>query len=262
MRLHRRAVGFTALLAGPLVAATTSLASPGGYASRALFEANVSGAVAVADAEGLASGNVVSGTTWVPPGASAGIVLPGPVVDVLDPAGSPLELQVVTNAGDNPARSGQNSLGSVDPGNFDAIASGTVLGFGFTQPVEAFGLTLITPEEPGGALFDGDVRLTVPGEPTAHLSLAGGQSVGSFNGREYRAYFLGVVAGSPFAAASLEYAGSTPVGGFFFNVDDMTIPVPEPGGAPMLAAGVAWLVWRTRARTFRHREHGRGDERR
>lgn len=80
----------------------------------------------------------------------------------------------MANGGHNPSQSGTQSLGVVDPGNFDAVTAGSAMQFGFTQPVEGFALTIITPEEPGGALFDDDVRLVVPGEATASLLLAGG----------------------------------------------------------------------------------------
>jgi hypothetical protein len=184
-------------------------------------------------------------------------VLPAPLADLLDTGGPNLELQVVEDAGDNPAASGVRTLGVDDGGNFDAITGGAPLAFTFTQPVEAFGLTLITPEEPALALFDGDAQLDVSGEPTAALSLADGQVLGTFGGREYRAYFVGIVGASAFSSATLSYAASTPDSSFFFNVDDLAIAVPEPEPLLTLALGfaLAQALARRRNRTPRESHH-------
>jgi hypothetical protein len=226
------------------------------------FAAAVPGGVTSVDFEALAGGTLVSGVTLTPPGAAAGIALPPPLADVLDPTGPPLQLQVVADSGDNPASSGTRSLGVQDPGNFNAFAAGGALAFQFSAPVQAFGLTLVTPEEPNGALFDGDVQLFAPGTATAILALADGSLLGTFGGREYRAYFLGVVATTPFTSASLAFGGTTPASGFFYNVDDLVVPVPEPALPPSLLAGVALLAGLrrlgtgppTRRRSTRRRE--------
>jgi len=144
-------------------------------------------------------------------------------------------------------------MGVDDAGNFDAITAGSPLAFTTTQPVGAFGLTLVTPEEPGQALFDGDTRLVVPGEATASLALADGTLLGTFNGREYRAYFLGVVGVAAFSSATLEYAGATPISAFFFNVDDLVISLPEPGADALLVAGAALLLALGRRREARRK---------
>ena len=88
----------------------------------------------------------------------------------------------------------------------------------------------------------------MPGEATASLSLASGQSLGVSNGREYFAYFLGIVGAAGFTQASLSYGGTTPDGGFLFNLDDLHIAVPEPGhGAGLLAGCIAlWGLGRHR----------------
>jgi len=222
-------------------------AAPGAYTNASLFAAAVPGGVSQVDFEGFTDGAVLSGTTQQPPGSTAQIVLPGPVADVLDPGGSPLALRVVVDATDNPARSGTRTLGVEDAGNFHAITAGTTLGFGFPTPVEAFGLTIITPEEPGAALFDGDLQLRVPGEATASLELGEGQLLGSFGGRDYRAYFVGVVGAAGFTTATLEPGATTPASSLFFNVDDLVVPVPEPGGVLGTLAGWGWLQCLRRA---------------
>ena len=229
------------LLAVGLVAASAD-AAPGAFTDASAFAAALPGGTATIDFEALPDGSPLSSTTQTAAGAGAGIVLPAPLVDVLDPSGPPLPLRVVANAGDNPASSGSKSLGVEDPGNFHAVVAGSMLGFGFTAPVDAFGLTLVTPEEPGAALFDGDLRLLVPGQATASLVLADGHSLGTFGGREYRAYFLGVVGTAPFTSASLDLGPATPPGTFLFNVDDLLVPVPEPGTSASLLAGAAWLA--------------------
>jgi hypothetical protein len=209
------------------------------------------GGTATLTFESLSGGAVVSGSTQTPPGTSAGIVLPAPLADVLDPGGPALSLIVVADAGDNPAASGTKSLGLDDPGNFDTFTAGSHLGFQFTAPVHAFGLTLVTPEEPGAALFNGDALLLAPGAATTSLSLADGVLLGSFGGREYRAYFLGVVAAAPFTSATLAFGASTPASGFFYNVDDLVVPLPEPAPPAALLAGAAFTGWLRRRRAGR-----------
>lgn len=238
-----------------LLPALPGAAAPGAFTDPAAFAAAVPGGTATVDFEGLADGAPLSGTTQTPSGATAGVVLPAPLVDVLDPTGPPLPLRVVADPVDNPTTSGTNSLGVEDPGNFHALTAGTPLDFSFTATVEAFGLTVVTPEEPDGALFDGDLVLVIPGEPTASLALGSGQLLGSFGGREYRAYFLGVVGASSFASATLQLGATAPTSGFLFNVDDLVVPVPEPGGAGLLAGALlcAALHARKQRRALRRR---------
>jgi len=230
-----------------VAAGAAARAAPGPYTDPATFAANVKGGTADFDFEALAPGTSLSGTTRTPPGAAAGIVLPPALADVLDPMGPALDLRVVEGA-DNPAGSGARSMGVADPGNFDAVTGGSSLAFATTAPVEAFGLTVITPEEPGQALLDGDLRLVVPGVATAQLALADGSLLGSFGGREYRAYFLGVIGASGFSSATLEAGPGVPTSAFFFNVDDLVLPVPEPASGPVLGAGAALLLGLARRR--------------
>ncbi|MGH0031842.1 MAG: PEP-CTERM sorting domain-containing protein [Myxococcota bacterium] len=229
-------------LAIALGLARAGAAAPGAFTDPAAFASAVPGGTTSVDFESFSDGTLLSGTTQTPAGAAAGVVLPGPLADVLDPGGPALPLRVVVDAVDNPASSGTRSLGVEDAGNFHAVTAGTPLAFAFTAPVEAFGLTVVTPEEPGGALFDADVRLLVPGEATAQLSLADAQLLGTFGGREYRAYFLGVVGGATFSSATLDVGATTPASGFFFNLDDLVVPLPEPGALPGLLAGALLLA--------------------
>ncbi len=217
----------------------------GAFSNKNAFAAAIPGGVAAADFESLAIGASVSGTTQTVAGAGAGVVLPAPIPDVLDSGGPALMLQIVGDPVNNPASSGSRSLGVADPGNFDAITAGSSLVFTSTTPVIAFGLTVITPEEPGTALLDGDLRLRVPGQATAQLTLADGQSLGIHGAREYRAYFLGVIGASTFTTATLELSSSVEPSSFFFNVDDLVVPLPEPDQTSLLLAGAA-LLW-TRA---------------
>lgn len=267
-----RAGGFAALgrraffAAAPmLLIFTTSVASGASttFSDEAAFSAAVPDGVEVIDFEALSNGTPLSGTTQTTAGAGAGIVLPPPVPDVLDGTGPPLELRVVKNTGDNPASSGSNTLGVEDAGNFNAIAAGTVLELSITEPTIAIGLTLITPEEPGSALFDGDAVLMVPGQPPAPLVLADGQLLGTFGGREYRAYFVGLTTTTTFTTASLDFGGGTPSSGFFFNLDDILVPTPEPTRGLSLLAGSMLLAGlghnRTSRRRNRHAHETRGN---
>ncbi|MHA7836875.1 MAG: hypothetical protein ACX98W_05380, partial [bacterium] len=239
-----KALGTSALLTVLLSAAPDpATAAPGAFTTPDAFAAANPESLATFDFESIPGGTDVSGTTLVgPDGGTGGITLPGPLADVLDPGGPSLSLRVVADAGDNPASSGSRSLGVGDPGNFDALTAGTTLDFSFPEPVLAFGLTIITPEEPDAALFDDDLLLLVPGESTASLALSDGEALGTFGGRAYRRYFLGVVGAAPFSSARLEAGGATPTSGFFYNVDDLRIPLPEPGAASALLVGSAFLL--------------------
>jgi len=230
-------------------------AAPGAFTTSDAFAAAVPDGLATLDFESITGGTDVSGATLAIGAGGGGITLPGPLTDVLDPGGPSLSLRVVADGGDNPASSGSRSLGVGDTGNFDAITAGTTLDFSFPEPVLAFGLTIITPEEPDAALFDDDLRLLVPGASTASLALSDGEPLGTFGGRAYRRYFLGVVGAAPFSSARLETGGATPTSGFFYNVDDLRIPLPEPGAASGLLLGSAFLLLlahrRSDARTAR-----------
>lgn len=232
-----RAVLLSVLL---FAAVGPAAAAPGAFTTAGAFAAAVPGSVATFDFESVPGGTDVSGTTLAV--GVGGITLPGPLADVLDPGGPALSLRVVVDGGDNPASSGSRSLGVGDPGNFDAIVAGTTLAFSFPEPVLAFGLTIITPEEPGAAFFDDDLLLLVPGESTASLTLSDGEPLGTFGGRAYRSYFLGVVGAAAFSSARLETGGATPPSGFLYNVDDLRIPLPEPGAASGLLGGSAFLL--------------------
>ena len=235
-----KALTSAGLLAVLLCAPTDpAAAAPGAFTTVDAFAAAVPDALATFDFESIPGGTDVSGTNLAV--GIGGITLPGPLAEVLDPGGPALSLRVVVDGGDNPASSGSRSLGVGDPGNFDALTAGTPLAFSFPEPVLAFGLTIITPEEPGAAFFDDDLLLLVPGESTASLALSDGEPLGTFGGRAYRRYFLGVVGAAPFSSARLETGGATPTSGFFYNVDDLRIPLPEPGTASGLLVGCAFL---------------------
>jgi hypothetical protein len=227
-------------------AAGPTAAAPGAFTTVDAFAAAVPDGLATFDFESIPGGTDVSGTTLAV--GAGGITLPGPLDDVLDPDGPALSLRVVVDGGDNPASSGSRSLGVGDPGNFDAFTAGTTLAFGFPEPVLAFGLTIITPEEPEAALFDDDLLLLVQGESTASLSLSDGESLGTFGGRAYHSYFLGVVGAAPFSSARLEIGGAAPPSGFFYNVDDLRIPLPETGAATGLLVGGVFILLLDRRR--------------
>lgn len=238
-RIGRSASLFCAMISLLLMALPLpSAASPGAYADPTAFSV-AAGMTGLVDFEDQHPGSTVSGATFLVSGSSLQITLPGPIPDVLDPGGPALDLQIVANGGDNPASSGTRSLGVVDAKNFDAIASGSAISFTFSPPVSAFGLTIVTPEEPNIALLDGDVRLDVSGEAQATLSLAAANDLGVHGGRNYRAYFLGVIGASTFSTASLSYIPGTSASSFFYNIDDLI--VPEPAMAGQLLAGVLGL---------------------
>lgn len=247
-RPHRLAV-WAALAV--LLAPNPGIAAPGAFTREDTFAASVPTGLARVDFEAFGAGTELSGALLTAAGASAGISLPAGLPDVLDPARPRLELVVVEDPVDSPASSGRRSLGLEDPGNFDAIPSGEPLTFRLSAATTAFGLTVITPEEPGGALFDGDLELRVAGEKTARLALADGPTLGTFGGREYRAYFLGIVGRSAFSTVQLITGPSAAPSTFLFNLDDLVVPLPEPRSTLTALTGSVLLAVLGRGRVRR-----------
>lgn len=170
-------------------------------------------------------------------GPDVGITFPGTVTDS---TGTTLHLRVVEDAGgSNPTASPAHSLGVDDPGNFNTITAGTTVTLGLTAPVNAFGLSFITPD----GLLDGDIRLAVGGGLAA-LAVNDRVLLGNFGGADYYAYFLGVVDGAGFNSASIQYDPALSGGEFLFNADDLTVvAVPEPGTPVLFAAGLLALMF-------------------
>jgi len=231
--------------------------TPEGYTNRDAFLAQLAGLAGIVDFDSLLAGAILNSTTVSVVGPQIGysVQFPAAVADVLTPGGSPpIDLKVVEDTGNNPTASSTQSLGTDDSENFDAIVSGTDLQFSFAQPLQAFGLHLVTPDEPNVALFDFDAQLSAPGMPTIKLDVDDSVLVDTVNGIEYRAYFLGI-AGQPdlpFSTATLSYGPSTPDGSFLFNIDDI-IAVPEPARLMLLVAGLAGLSALPRSGSRRRR---------
>lgn len=210
------------------------------------FLAALPGPAGVLNFDSLAGGTVLSGSTQnVTGGAGTGILFPASIPDILDPPNT-LDLVVVADSGDNPTSSGLNSLGAVDPGNFNTLVAGSIFSFGFSDEINAFGLNFITPDE----MFDTDIQLHI-GIDIAELLVSDAVSLGTFGGDEYFAYFLGITTDTGFTTASIEYAAG--VDGFFlYNIDDITVAT-TPGNAPapgtpvlLLGAGLLLQIARRR----------------
>jgi hypothetical protein len=133
------------------------------------------------------------------------------------------------------------SLGTFDAPNLNLIAAGTEVHFSFPTVMNGFGMTIITPDEAGVALFDGDVQLYAPGAGVARLTLSDGVFLEQRGGLDYYGYFIGVVAQTPFNRASLTYAPDVPLVGFSYNADDF-LGLPEPGQHLLLLVGIAGLL--------------------
>ena len=134
---------------------------------------------------------------------------------------------------------------------FRSLLDGDDLTLGFAT-AQAIGLFIITAEEPGFTLFDGDLGLTAAGT-TAFLDVdAIEQTLTDLS----LVFFLGVIndAGT-FTSASLDGFGGG--GAFLYNVDDIVTAVPEPGTFVMLAVGLTFLGVRGRSnRELTHRSGG------
>lgn len=215
------------------------------FTDQSAFLSALPGSGGVLNFDTLAGGTDLSGTTQtVTGGPGTGIIFP---TFVSDYQGTTLHLQVVANASNNnPTTSNPNSLGTDDTGNFNTIIGGTVITFGLTSPVNAFGLSFITPDQ----MFNDDFRL-VAGGNTASLAANARTLVGNFSGVNYYAYFLGVVENIGFSSASLEYGSAVSGGPFLYNVDDITVAaIPEPSTLVLLLGGIPGLLFRRSQRTM------------
>jgi hypothetical protein len=124
-----------------------------------------------------------------------------------------------------------NFLGTTD---FDVLLDGDDLVLGFSS-ANAIGLFIITAEDPGVTLFDGDIGLTAGGA-TAFLDVDAVEQTLS----DGIVFFLGVIdPAAGFTSASLDTYGGG--GAFAYNVDDVVTAVPEPGTALVLGLGLLIL---------------------
>lgn len=221
---------------------------PSYFTEKDAFLAHLAQELGVLDFDSFITGSLLSGATIVVESSvDVGIEFPAPITDPLDPNGLPLDLLVVENTGHNPTTTSVRSLGPDDVGNYDTFVSGASLDFTFDTPIVAFGLTVVTPEAPGVAILDDELRLDVVGEIPAQLRLRDRKLVGKFGGVDYWSYFLAVTSASDFTAASLAPSAGVPADAFLYNIDDL-IAVPEAGRIALLVAGCAGLAGLRRLR--------------
>ncbi|MFO1429217.1 MAG: hypothetical protein U1F76_03620 [Candidatus Competibacteraceae bacterium] len=238
MQKHRLSVTLAALLL--TICSVQSQATA--FTDKSAFLTALPGPAGVLNFDSLSGGLNLSGTTQtVTGGPGTGITFPASVTDW---QGYTHQLQVVANVGNNnPTTSNPNSLGTDDAGNYNTIVGGTVIDLDLTSPVNAFGLSFITPD----TMYNDDIRLVVGGD-TASLVVGNRTLVGNFNGSDYYAYFLGVIESTGFSSASIQYGPGVSGGPFLYNADDLTVAatstvIPEPGTLALLLGGVpAWLL--------------------
>ncbi|TXI23003.1 MAG: hypothetical protein E6Q61_07940 [Nitrosomonas sp.] len=210
-----------------------------GITDKSAFLNNLAGSIGVLDFDNLAHNTPISGTVQTVSG-NTGIIFPASVTDWQNFSH---QLQVVTNINDNnPTTSNQNSLGTDDTDNYNTIIGGTVINLGFTNPIIALGLSFITPD----LLFDDDIRLVTGGD-AASLMINDKTFIGSFDGIDYYAYFLGLIGNINFSSASIQYGPDVIGGPFLFNIDDIiiaTVSMPEPGTAGLMLGGIFVIFMR------------------
>lgn len=161
-------------------------------------------------------------------------------------------------ATDGTAGGGGGPYDTVSPANFlgtndfDALLDGDTVTLGFASS-HAIGVVIITVEQPGESLLDGDIGLSAGGA-TALLDVDAVQTVledGSI------VYFLGVIdPEASFPSASLDTFGGGSA--FSYTVDQIVTSavataVPLPGPALMAAIALATLaaLWLRRQRGWR-----------
>jgi hypothetical protein len=219
-----RARSLRRLLAGLcLVLPAAAGALPSAYTDSASFFADLPGAAVTANFDGLTSGDgIASG------GSADGITFTysfGGGAELVVTDGS-----AFGGGGPFDTTSSPNFLGTND---FDILLDGDDLVLGFAS-ANAIGLFIITAEEPGLTILDGDIGLTAGGE-TAFLDVDAVEDTLS----DGIVFFLGIIdPDAVFTSASLDTFGGG--GAFAFNVDDIVTTVPEPGLALLL--GLAGLV--------------------
>lgn len=218
----RRSIAVGVASLGLLAVALPARAATDFYTSRAAFLAALGGPPTVVDFEAGTPGTIL------PSGSSFEDVTFGYAFD------HGFQLQIVSNFD---TTSGANALGLDDPGNFDQLLDGDEIDFGLASPVRAFGLSLVASDP----LVAGDVGLgTAVGNALNAAAVDQNLPDGGL------AYFIGLVADDPFDEVRLRFDGGD---NFFFNLDDLTYVVPEPGGLPWLVgAAFGWGRWRAARR--------------
>jgi hypothetical protein len=189
--------------------AAAQQAIPTAHTSSAAFVSALTGAPTTATFDGLPSGQVIA------PGASAdGISFS------YDFEGAELIVTDGTAAGGGApfdTTSTPNCLGTSD---FDMLVDGDDITFGLSAG-KAIGIFIVSAEEPGRTLLDGDIRLTAGGA-TAFLDV---DSVEQTLPDGALVFFLGVIdPGASFSSASLETFGGG--GAFTYNLDGILTGVP------------------------------------
>lgn len=215
MRVHLLAIALVALLATGIASA-----APSGFTDPTAFTAALPAPATTVDFESAAPG------VAIPSGSSQGAV-----AFSYDFGG--VEMAAYDAF---PSTSGTHGLGTQDARVFQ---DGDAFAMSF-DPAHAIGLYVVTRD----ALVDGDITLTASG---ATASLASADLVQTLSDGS-RVFFLGIVDPTqPFTGASLDFPADGDTN-FVFNLDDVVIALPEPGGAPVLGAGVLLLAALARRR--------------
>ncbi len=205
-------------------------AAPTVYTSYAAFLAALPGASTVVNFDGLASGTVIASGSASSGGGASLLVTNGSAAGGGGPYAAP---------------SAPNCLGTSD---FDALLDGDTLTLGVAT-ANAIGLFVVSVEEPGDTIRDGDIGLTAHGATAlldvdaVHQTLPDGSLV----------YFLGVIdAQSSFSSASLDMFGGGEA--FAYGIDGIVrvtggVPVPLPGAVLMgvvssFVLAALWLRWK------------------
>lgn len=214
--------------------------------SATAFAAALPGPQGVLDFDALAGGGLLAGAAHAVSGGPA-VSISFPVV-ATDFLGTSVHFQVADDVGhSNPTTSGAHSLGTDDAGNFNLITAGTRFTMELSGNVNAFGLSMVTPD----AMFDDDIRL-MAGAEVAALKVSDRTTLGVFGGATYYAYFLGIVRDTGFGSVSIDYGPAVSGGPFLYNIDDIRVAVaadlPEPGTLALVLAGIAAAVLRPRKR--------------
>ena len=213
----------TMILLLPLTFLMSTMSAHGAlatYTNEAAFNAAL--ATASLTPKTLNFDSITAGTTFSDPSTIGGITFSN-LGGGANPTTLLVDDQFVTT-------SGSNYLATPNPATANQFIGGHMMNMSFAAS-NAISLKIVTNEVPGTSLFTNDIQLSAGGG-----SVAIDQNAGSIitPGNTDQEFFLGLYDPmATFTTASLEYDMAA-LESVLFNIDDITVAVPEPSAVLFL----------------------------